>query len=79
MTPGKFRIQRPVVGKEKLFTGVYSIGILSKKERRRDIIMDKNVYKGNESTILYGVPRVAHGVYGGNTTEVRKSKDNKEI
>lgn len=29
--------------------------------------MDKNVYKGNESTILYGVPKVAHGVYGGCT------------
>lgn len=29
--------------------------------------MDKSVYRNNESTVLYGVPRVAHGVYGGNT------------
>lgn len=67
MTPSKFRSQRPIVGKEELFTGVYSIGILSDKERRSDIVMNRNVYKNNESTILYGVPKVAHGVYGGNT------------
>lgn len=29
--------------------------------------MDKNVYKSNESTILYGVPKVAFGAYGGCT------------
>ena len=67
VTPSVFRRQRPIVGKEELFTGVYSIGILGVKERRSDIIMDKNVYKDNDSTVLYGVPRVAHGVYGGNT------------
>lgn len=67
MTPSEFRQKRPVVGKEELFTGVYSIGILEGKERRSDIIMEKNIYKNNDSTVLYGVPRVAHGVYGGNT------------
>ena len=66
MTPSEFRKQRPIVGKEELFTGVYSIGILSLKERRSDI-MEKSIYKNNESSILYGVPRVAEGVYGGHT------------
>ncbi|MBP3339715.1 MAG: helix-turn-helix transcriptional regulator [Lachnospiraceae bacterium] len=67
MTPSTFRSIRPIIGKEELSVGVYGIGLLEEKERRSDIFMDKNVYKSNESTILYGVPKVAHGVYGGNT------------
>ena len=67
LTPSEFRERRLIVGKEELFTGVYSIGILASKERRSDISMDKTVYKNNESTILYGVPRVGYGVYGGGT------------
>lgn len=67
MTPSKFRSIRPIVGKEELSVGVYGIGLLEAKERRRDIFMDKNVYKSNESTILYGVPKVAFGAYGGCT------------
>ncbi len=67
MTPSAFRSTRPTVGKVELSPGVYGIGLLSEKERRSDIYMDKNVYKGKESVVLYGVPRVAHGVYGGCT------------
>lgn len=67
MTPSTFRNTRPIIGKEELSVGVYGIGLLEEKERRSDIFMDKNVYKSNESTILYGVPKVAHGVYGGCT------------
>lgn len=29
--------------------------------------MEKNVYRNNESTILYGVPRIGYGTYGGST------------
>lgn len=67
ITPSAFRKVRPIIGKEELSVGVYGIGLLEEKERRSDIFMDKNVYKSNESTILYGVPKVAHGVYGGCT------------
>lgn len=67
MTPSAFREQEPVVGKEELITGVYGIGILKEKEQRINIRYEKSVYKNNESTILYGVPRVSHGVYGGTT------------
>lgn len=67
MTPSVFRVKRPIVGKQELTTGVYSIEILERKEKRSDMIMEKNVYKNNESTILYGVPKVAHGCYGGDT------------
>lgn len=67
MTPSEFRRQRPVVGKVELYTGVYGIGILPQKERRSDMDMDKEVYRNNESTILYGVPRVFFGAYGGST------------
>lgn len=67
MTPSAFREQEPVVGKEELITGVYGIGILKEKEQRINMRYEKGVYKNNESTILYGVPRVSYGVYGGNT------------
>lgn len=67
MTPSEFRRRRPVVAKEELCTGVYGIGILPQKERRSDIVMEKNVYRNNESTILYGVPRIGYGTYGGST------------
>lgn len=29
--------------------------------------MNKEIYRNNDCTILYGVPKVAHGTYGGNT------------
>lgn len=67
MTPSKFRHIRPVIGREQLTVGVYGIGLLTDQERRSDIFMDKNVYKSNESTVLYGVPKIAYGVYGGYT------------
>lgn len=67
MTPGIFRNTRPIIGKEELFVGVYGIGLLKEKEQRSDIFMDKNVYKNNTSTILYGVPKAAWGEYGGGT------------
>lgn len=67
MTPSVFRKKRPIVGKQELVPGVYSIEILERKEQRSDMTVSKEIYKNNESTILYGVPQVAHGCYGGNT------------
>ena len=66
MTPSEFRRLRPLVGKEELLTGVYSVELLTKKESRTDI-MNKNIYRNNDSTVLYGVPKAAWGEYGGLT------------
>lgn len=67
MTPSMFRKIRPIVGKEKLADGIYSIGLLKQKEKRSDMFMEKEIYKNNDSTILYGVTKVAYGCYGGMT------------
>lgn len=67
MTPSRFRKERPLVGKGELAQGVYGIGFPEKMERRSDISMNKEKYKDNDSTILYGVPEVKWGTYGGNT------------
>lgn len=67
MTPSTFRKGNLIVGKEKIFSGVYSIGILEKKECRSDINMAKDFFKENDSAILYGVPKVFYGAYGGGT------------
>ena len=67
MTPSEFRRQRPLVGKEELLPGIYGVGILAKKERRSDIGTKQKIYRNNDSTILYGVPKVGYGEYGGLT------------
>lgn len=67
MTPSEFREQELVVGKEELVTGVYGISILNQKEYRSNLRNKKDAYKNEGSTILYGVPKVTHGVYGGST------------
>lgn len=66
MTPSEFRRLRPLVGKEELLFGVYGIELLTKKERRSDI-MSEEIYRNNDSTILYGVPKAGWGEYGGLT------------
>lgn len=67
MTPSRFRQLRPVVGKKELAVGIYGIGFIHQIENRSDIHMDKEKYADNTSTVLYGVPRVGWGAYGGST------------
>lgn len=67
-TPSAFRKERPLMGMAKLADGIYGVELLSRKERRSDVEMrQKEIYKNNESTILYGVPKVEWGTYGGST------------
>lgn len=66
-TPSAFRKARPLMGKEELITGVYGIRFLNQKERRSDVKMNTEKYRDNDSTVLYGVPEVTWGTYGGNT------------
>lgn len=68
MTPSAFRKSRPLMGKSELTPGIYGIGLLRQKERRSDVEMNqKEKYQKNDSTILYGVPKVEWGTYGGST------------
>lgn len=68
MTPSAFRKKRPMMGKGELAEGIYGIGLLSHKERRSDVEMkQKEKYQNSDSTILYGVPKVEWGTYGGFT------------
>lgn len=67
-TPSAFRKERPMMGKQELTEGIYGIGLLSRKERRSDVEMrQKEKYQNSDSTILYGVPKVEWGTYGGST------------
>lgn len=67
-TPSAFRRERPMMGKLELAEGIYGIGLLSQKERRSDVEMrQKEKYQNSDSTILYGVPKVEWGTYGGST------------
>ncbi len=68
MTPSVFRRERPLMGKSELADGIFGIGLLREKERRSDVEMrKKETYHNEGSTILYGVPKVEWGTYGGNT------------
>ena len=67
ITPSKFRREKLIAGKEKIFPGVYSVGILERKERRNDINMAEDFNGESGSTVLYGVPKVFYGAYGGGT------------
>lgn len=67
-TPSAFRAERPLMGKSELTDGIYGIGLLRQKEKRSDETMNqKEKYQNHESTILYGVPKVEWGTYGGST------------
>jgi len=66
--PSTFRAERPLMGKSELTNGIYGIGLLRQKEKRSDVMMNqKEKYQNNESTVLYGVPKVEWGTYGGST------------
>ncbi len=56
--------ERPIVGKVQLCDGIFSVGIIPKKEQRSDIPMTK---QSTNSTILYGIPKAGFGEYGGCT------------
>lgn len=66
VTPSEFRNYRVKVGKNQLAAGVYGLGLLEDKGKGA-MTMIKEKYVNNDSTILYGVPKVGWGSYGGNT------------
>lgn len=62
LTPSGLRRQHPAVGRERLAAGIYSVSIQDTRERS-----DCMSSETNESVILYGVPKVGYGAYGGVT------------
>lgn len=64
MSPSKFRIDRPLIGRKQLAAGVFGLERLASKEKRSDgFIMEEN----NNKTILYGIRKIEQGAYGSNT------------
>lgn len=66
MTPAAYRKCRLQAGYEKLFSGVYGISL---RNQKRGHVMQSSQFnesttKTNDSTILYGVPKVGYGIYG---------------
>ena len=60
VTPQQFRKERTAVGAARLYDGIYGIA-------GRSNIMNESMHKTENSTVLYGVPRVGYGAYGGVT------------
>lgn len=64
MTPSRFRLDRPFIGRKQLDTGVFGLERLSGKEKRSDGFMTK---QDNHQTILYGIRKIEQGAYGSKT------------
>ncbi len=64
MPPSRFRIDRPLIGRKLLVTGVFGLEKLVSKEKRSDEFM---MEQDNNETILYGIRKIEQGAYGSNT------------
>lgn len=64
MTPSRFRLERPLIGRKQLDVGVFGLERLARKEKRSDVMM-KN--QNEKTTILYDIRKIEHGVYGSDT------------
>lgn len=64
-TPQAFRKAKPTVGRIKLCAGIYGVSVPTKDMERMEFTMQKNISDG--SAILYGVPKVHYGAFGGCT------------
>lgn len=64
MSPSRFRIDRPLIGRKQLDTGVFGLERLVSKEKRSDsFIMEQD----NNKTILYGIRKIEMGAYESKT------------
>ena len=64
ISPSRFRIDRPLIGRKQLDTGVFGLEQLVRKEKRSDGLIMK---QDNNNTILYGIRKVEWGAYGSST------------
>lgn len=65
MAPGRFRKERPLIGRKQLDIGVFGLEKLAGKEKRSD---EMNMEQDNQKTILYGIRKIEWGAYGSKTT-----------
>jgi len=64
MSPSRFRIDRPQMGRKQLHTGVFGLERLASKEKRSDdFFMEQN----SDKTILYGIRKIEQGAYESST------------
>lgn len=64
MTPSRFRIERPLIGRKQLDTGVFGLERLSGKEKRSDV---SAMTQDDNKTTLYGIRKIEQGAYGSRT------------
>lgn len=62
--PSRFRIERPLIGRKQLDSGVFGLERLISKEKRSDECM---MEQGNNRTILYDIRKIEQGAYGSKT------------
>lgn len=64
MTPSRFRVDRPLIGRKQLYSGVFGLERLVSKEKRSDELIMK---QDNSKTILYDIRKIEQGAYGSKT------------
>lgn len=64
MTPSRFRVDRPLIGRKQLDSGVFGLERLVSKEKRSDELIMK---QDNSKTILYDIRKIEQGAYGSKT------------
>ena len=68
MSPSRFRIDRPLIGRKELYTGVFGLERLANKEKRSDVTTMGIVIEQNDNkAILYGIRKIEWGAYGSDT------------
>lgn len=64
MPPGRFRQERPLIGKKQLEVGVFGLECIVSEDKRRDGLMMK---QDENKTVLYGIRKVEQGAYKSST------------
>ena len=68
MSPSKFRINRPLMGRKELYTGVFGLEMLASKEKRSDEhIMGLMMEQNDNKVILYGIRKIEQGSFESRT------------
>ena len=68
MSPSTFRINRPLMGRKELYTGVFGLDMLASKEKRSDeCIMGLMMEQNDNKVILYGIRKIEQGAFESQT------------
>lgn len=65
MSPSRFRVDRPLMGRRQLDVGVFGLDLLTDQSKRSEYInMDGQT---EQRRMLYGIRKIEQGAYGSNT------------